>query len=837
MHIPLLTNAIFLIAIVPGIQGELPDDFGYHFPNMTELQLPQNGITGNIPTSINRMINLTKIILSGNTLSGKIPKELGHLPKLRILDLSNNDLQEMDSELSFKDIPNFEILLLGNNEQLTADLETFTTSLLLTGGQSSALRILNISNCNFYGNFDRSIWGLTSLIELDLKNNNIGGTIPEVQQDLMFLTHLDLSCNRFKGAVPNNFNRLLQSLVFFDIRSNSNMRAPSSEVNVSSGYIQDVMRVEQRLRQKNADFSCPFATLVSTNGTVFLDASYYDFKFCVCGEGFYGSAAKCKRCMRNGDCSGKPSKNNKEIFMRIKQNYWPSPSYVNTTHLAKCPSLRSDRAWACNPTGQCICRVNISSGATVCDKSCICHKGSTDRFCSKCLHDYYKSGSLCVKCPKDINISLYVLIPVLILLIVAIGIVFYCCNQNMKARFTAIVFELLIVIILWIVHVMPSWILEISFVTLFFYVAGIAQHTRGIMPIFVFYIQVLDAMTSANSSLYPNAIISLQHYMSSIVNLKFTGISCKFPWFFTPLGNYTFAFCFPLGCLFLIWLYYGLRVCFVRLTSFNQEQPQERDKLSKIRCSCQKASITCLGLTFFPVSKQTISILAPCQNDGNYFYMQDTPWIQCSDADPFYSILAALAWLGVIFYVIGIPVTFLVLLIWYYRNKDDFTPRNKSLCDSWLGGIYRPYKKSVRWYFEILKLLRKLLIAGFLAVFPHTSSIQTLTVSTVLILALIYQMAFNPYKVIGNQISFENILEVLSLAILQQSFVMLRFAAAEDVKVSNGLVLAVIVINIAVVGSFLFAVGYILIKSYYIKQQNYQERQPLLSRRQRTRSI
>ena len=55
------------------------------------------------------------------------------------------------------------------------------------------------------------MWGLTSLIELDVKNNKISGTLPEVQHDLMFLTHLDISYNLFEGAVPNNFN-LLQSL-------------------------------------------------------------------------------------------------------------------------------------------------------------------------------------------------------------------------------------------------------------------------------------------------------------------------------------------------------------------------------------------------------------------------------------------------------------------------------------------------------------------------------------------------------------------------------------------------------------------------------------------------
>jgi len=640
----------------------------------------------------------------------------------------------------------------------------------------------------------------------------------------MFLYNLDISYNQFEGKLPETF-RLLQSLMSLDIRGNVKMKAPAYEINVTSGDIQSFMRVSPFASSQKATFTCPYASLTSNNGSVFLHASYYSYVFCVCKEGYYGALANCRKCMRYGNCkrNEKVIDNNlTQITMTINRGYWPSPSVNNVTHLLKCPSLPRENDWICNPSGDCQCWLNTTNHATECNKSCVCHAGSINRLCSTCVDGYCKSGLLCVKCPTtSMDDNVYTFIPVLVISLLAMGSAAYFCSNNIRARFIVAFIEFSFLLTLRLVKVIAGWFLEISLMLLIFYVVGITQNTRGIISILVFYIQVLDAIISASNIAFPEFVITAQYYMSSIMNLDFTGISCKIPVLFTPIGNYLLMFLFPIVCLLLIWLVYGIRVlCYCMRNNDND------DPLRDFRCSCKKVTITCLWLTFFPVSKQTVTILAPCVNDGTYSYMRIAPWVKCSEDDVIYAMLQVLGWLGVVLYVVGVPVVLQSLLIWYKWNKDRFTEENKQICDSWLGAIHLPYKENVHWYFEVLKLLRKLSIAVFLAVFPRTSSMQTLTVSSVMTISLIYQLKLEPYKAYDNRWSFVNFLEVMTLAVLNQSCVMLR-CASYDIEESSAIVWIVIGLNIGVIVTFIVAIPALLL-NICCNDSNQETRQPLL---------
>ena len=63
----------------------------YSIENTIELNLPDSGLTGEIPPEIGNLTNLTNLTLYNNQLTGSIPPEIGNLTNLTYLDLRGND--------------------------------------------------------------------------------------------------------------------------------------------------------------------------------------------------------------------------------------------------------------------------------------------------------------------------------------------------------------------------------------------------------------------------------------------------------------------------------------------------------------------------------------------------------------------------------------------------------------------------------------------------------------------------------------------------------------------------------------------------------------------------
>ena len=64
----------------------------YSIENTIELNLPDSGLTGEIPPEIGNLTNLTNLTLYNNQLTGSIPPEIGNLTNLGLLNLSDNQL-------------------------------------------------------------------------------------------------------------------------------------------------------------------------------------------------------------------------------------------------------------------------------------------------------------------------------------------------------------------------------------------------------------------------------------------------------------------------------------------------------------------------------------------------------------------------------------------------------------------------------------------------------------------------------------------------------------------------------------------------------------------------
>lgn len=277
----------------------------------------------------------------------------------------------------------------------------------------------------------------------------------------------------------------------------------------------------------------------------------------------------------------------------------------------------------------------------------------------------------------------------------------------------------------------------------------------------------MDALIS-NTDIWPNKVLETQRYISNVFNIRFSGLGCVIPQLFTPLGELLTVILLPVICIVGIWLFYCLGCAVLKLrNSYNRR--------FRLRNSCSQLSIVALSLTYFPIVKKTASVLARCGEESGYHYLREAPWLKCDG--PVYTILQAFGWLALVVYVIGIPFgVFLPLLRIKVAKREQLFQQEQEILDSWLGYLYLPYKKEFRSYFEILFILRRLLIAFSLSFIPRASSFQTIAVCFVLLASLCIQLVFRPFEDSYQKIALENSAETLVLLTLHFSFMNVRYA-------------------------------------------------------------
>lgn len=178
--------------------------------------------------------NVKSIDLSANNLVGTPPSEIFELPRLESLVLSSNPIS-----FSFKGIENARRLT-----ELRMD-STGLSSLEGLGG-GSGLTDLNLRFNNLQGTLMEELFALTNLRSLNLANNKLESTLPtrftELRRlrtirlgsneftgplppfsHLVTLTAIDLSFNRLSGKIPKTFLNRMSSSAILEVNLASNM--------------------------------------------------------------------------------------------------------------------------------------------------------------------------------------------------------------------------------------------------------------------------------------------------------------------------------------------------------------------------------------------------------------------------------------------------------------------------------------------------------------------------------------------------------------------------------------------------------------------------------------
>ncbi|ESQ50797.1 hypothetical protein EUTSA_v10023121mg, partial [Eutrema salsugineum] len=139
--------------------------------------------------------NLDSLDLSNNNIKGQVPDWLWRLQTLQIVDLSKNSLSGFNG--SSEAVPGSQI----NTLDLSSNV--FEGPLFIS---STSIAYLFVSNNNFTGEIPRSICGLTSPIIIDLSDNNFHGLIPRcLGTHMSSLSDLNLCNNSLSGSLPDMF--------------------------------------------------------------------------------------------------------------------------------------------------------------------------------------------------------------------------------------------------------------------------------------------------------------------------------------------------------------------------------------------------------------------------------------------------------------------------------------------------------------------------------------------------------------------------------------------------------------------------------------------------------
>jgi Leucine-rich repeat (LRR) protein len=197
-----------------------------------------NNLLRELPEDFEHLITLTYLNLSGNSLI-QLPHRLGSCSKLRYLDVSTNRLVTLPD--NFSSLTNLELCDFQNNDLLLSahklDQLTSLKKLLLSTNQITSLyndlgacqslTYLDL-RCNHVASLPPDIGLLTNLQELHITRNCLTYLPPELGA-CRSLQVLNLDYNRLHGQLPDTFG-LATSLITVDLSNNQITGLPESIV-------------------------------------------------------------------------------------------------------------------------------------------------------------------------------------------------------------------------------------------------------------------------------------------------------------------------------------------------------------------------------------------------------------------------------------------------------------------------------------------------------------------------------------------------------------------------------------------------------------------------------
>ncbi|TYI03418.1 hypothetical protein ES332_A11G338400v1 [Gossypium tomentosum] len=193
--------------------GSIPAWIGDKLSNLAILSLRSNNFDGHIPHKICDLQFLQNLDLAHNNISGVIPKCFNNLSAMATTNKTNNFVFATFVVADFFFL-NALLVLKGREDEYGSTLGLVTSMDLsansLTGeipkeiGSLVGLLSLNFSGNLLIGNIPESIGNMELMESLDLSMNRLNGEIPPSFSNLNFLNHFNVSYNNLTGQIPTS---------------------------------------------------------------------------------------------------------------------------------------------------------------------------------------------------------------------------------------------------------------------------------------------------------------------------------------------------------------------------------------------------------------------------------------------------------------------------------------------------------------------------------------------------------------------------------------------------------------------------------------------------------
>jgi Leucine-rich repeat (LRR) protein len=171
------------------LSGLIPPSFFDHFLKLDSLDLSLNSLTGPIPANIGLLTSLEILDLSQNSLTGPLPSSITNMTNLVYLTAYQNNLH---GKINFQldSFPRLQQLFLQQNHFHGSLHQLFSTTVT---AQATAVMGTTSSLSNHH-----------PLINLDVSDNQLSGSLPSQLFLLPQLESISLSLNCFEHELPSS---------------------------------------------------------------------------------------------------------------------------------------------------------------------------------------------------------------------------------------------------------------------------------------------------------------------------------------------------------------------------------------------------------------------------------------------------------------------------------------------------------------------------------------------------------------------------------------------------------------------------------------------------------